>query len=38
MKLSGKEPVTFDGDHSKAEAFLLEWTIYRLLIGEQDIM
>ena len=38
MKLSGKEPVIFDGDHSKAEAFLLEWTIYRLLNGEQDIM
>ena len=28
----------FDGDRSKAEAFLLEWTIYRLLNGEQDIM
>ena len=38
MKLSGKEPVIFDGDQSKAEAFLLEWTIYRLLNGEQDIM
>ena len=38
MKLSGKEPVIFDGDRSKAEAFLLEWTIYRLLNGEQDIM
>ena len=37
-KLSGKEPVIFDGDRSKAEAFLLEWTIYRLLNGEQDIM
>ena len=37
-KLSGKEPATFKGDHSKAEAFLLEWTIYRLLNGEQDIM
>ena len=38
MKLSGKEPLIFDRDHSKAEAFLLEWTIYRLLNGEQDIM
>ena len=38
MKLSGKEPAIFDGDRSKAEAFLLEWTIYRLLNGEQDIM
>ena len=37
-RLSGKEPVIFDGDRSKAEAFLLEWTIYRLLNGEQDIM
>ena len=37
-KLSGKEPAIFDGDRSKAEAFLLEWTIYRLLNGEQDIM
>ena len=37
-KLSGKEPVIFDGDRSKAEAFLLEWTIYRLPNGEQDIM
>ena len=37
-KLSGKEPVIFDGDRSKAEAFLLKWTIYRLLNGEQDIM
>ena len=37
-KLSGKEPVIFDSDRSKAEAFLLEWTIYRLLNGEQDIM
>ena len=37
-KLSGKEPAIFNGDHSKAEAFLLEWTIYRLLNGEQDIM
>ena len=38
MKLSGKEPVIFNDDRSKAEAFLLEWTIYRLLNGEQDIM
>ena len=37
-KLSGKEPAIFDGDRSKAEAFLLEWTIYRMLNGEQDIM
>ena len=37
-KLSGKEPTIFDGDCSKAEAFLLEWTVYRLLNGEQDIM
>ena len=37
-KLSGKEPVIFDGDRSKAEAFLLKWTIYRLLNEEQDIM
>ena len=38
MKLSGQEPAIFDGDCSKAEAFLLKWTIYRLLNGEQDIM
>ena len=31
-KLSGKEPIIFDGDCSKAEAFLLEWTIYMLLV------
>ena len=37
-KLSGKELAIFNGDRSKAEAFLLEWTIYRLLNGEQDIM
>ena len=37
-KLSGKEPAIFDGDHSKAEAFLLKWTIYRLLNGGEDIM
>ena len=37
-KLSGKEPAIFDGDRSKAEAFLLEWTIYRMLNGEQEIM
>ena len=35
--MSGKDPAIFDGDRSKAEAFLLEWTIYRLLNGEQDI-
>ena len=28
-KLSGKEPTIFDGECSKAEAFLLEWTVYR---------
>ena len=37
-KLSHKEPAIFDRDRSKAEAFLPEWTIYRLLNGEQDIM
>ena len=37
-KLSGKEPAIFDRDCSKAESFLLEWTIYRVLNGEQDIM
>ena len=37
-KLSGKEPAIFDRDCSKAEAFLLKWTIYRLLNGEQEIM
>ena len=37
-KLSGKEPAIFNGDRSKAEAFLLEWTIYRLLNGTQGIM
>ena len=37
-KLSGKEPVIFDGDRSKAEAFLLEWAIYMMLNSEQDIM
>ena len=37
-KLSGKEPVIFDGDRAKAEAFLLEWVIYTMLNGDQDIM
>ena len=37
-KLSGKEPVIFDGDRSKAKAFLLEWAIYSMLNSEQDIM
>ena len=38
QKLSGKEPVIFDGDRSKAEAFILEWTIYTMLNSETDIM
>ena len=37
-KLSGKEPVIFDGDRSKAEAFILEWTIYTMLNSETDVM
>ena len=37
-KLSGKEPVIFNGDCSKEEAFLLEWAIYMMLNGDQDIM
>ena len=37
-KLSGKEPVIFDGDRSKAEAFILEWTIYTMLNAEMDVM
>ena len=36
--LSGKEPVIFDGDHAKAEAFILEWTIYTMLISETEVM
>ena len=30
-KQSGKELVIFDGDCTKAEAFMLEWAIYTLL-------
>ena len=37
-KLSGKEPAIFDGDCSKAEAFILEWTIYMLLNKETKVM
>ena len=37
-KLSGKEPVIFDGDCSKAKAFILKWTIYTLLIDETEVM
>ena len=37
-KLSGKEPVIFDGDHSKAKAFILEWTIYTMLNSEMEVM
>ena len=37
-KLSGKEPVIFDGDRSKAEAFLLELAIYMMRNSDQDIM
>ena len=37
-KLSGKEPVIFDRDHAKAEAFMLEWVIYTLLNEDQEIM
>ena len=37
-KLSGKEPIIFDGDCSKAEAFILEWTIYTMLNVETDVM
>ena len=37
-KLSGKEPVVFDGDRTKAKAFLLEWAIYVLLNEDQEIM
>ena len=37
-KLSGKDPVIFDGDRAKAEAFFLEWTIYRLLNEETEVM
>ena len=37
-KLSGKEPAIFDGDCSKAKAFILEWTIYMLLNKETEVM
>ena len=37
-KLSGKEPVIFDGDWSKAEAFILEWIIYLMLNEEMEVM
>ena len=37
-KLSGKEPVIFNGDHAKAEAFVLEWTIYTLLNKDTVVM
>ena len=37
-KLSGKEPVIFDGDHAKAKAFILEWTIYTMLNSETEVM
>ena len=37
-KLSGKEPVVFDRDCSKAEAFMLEWMIYMLLNKETKVM
>ena len=37
-KLSGKEPVIFDGDQSKAEAFILEWIIYLMLNEETEVM
>ena len=37
-KLSGKEPAIFNGDCSKAEAFMLEWTIYMLLNEETEVM
>ena len=37
-KLSGKEPIIFNGDHSKAEAFILEWIIYLILNKEMEVM
>ena len=37
-KLSGKDPVVFDGDRTKAEAFFLEWTIYLMLNEETEVM
>ena len=37
-KLSGKEPVIFDGDQSKAEVFILEWIICLMLNEETEVM
>ena len=37
-KLSGREPVIFDSDRSKVEAFVLKWTIYRMLNEDTEIM
>ena len=37
-KLSGREPVIFDGNCSKAKAFILEWTVYMLLSEEAEVM
>ena len=37
-KLSGKEPIIFDGDHAKAKAFFLKWTIYMLLNEDTEVM
>ena len=37
-KLSGKEPVIFDGDCAKAEVFILKWTIYMLLNEDMEVM
>ena len=37
-KLSGKEPVIFNGDCPKAEAFILEWTIYLMLNEDTEVM
>ena len=37
-ELSGKEPVIFDGDRTKAKVFMVEWAIYTLLSEDQEIM
>ena len=37
-KLSGKEPVIFEGDCAKAKAFILEWTIYSLLNEDMEVV
>ena len=37
-KLSGKDPVIFNGDCAKAEGFFLKWTIYMLLNEETEVM